>query len=570
MIESIIAAARGETKADLLLRNAQVINVLSGDIHKTDVAIHDGLVVGFGEYEAAEVIDLRGQYLSPGFMDAHVHVESSMVKVPEFARAVVPRGVTTVITDPHEIANVLGLEGVRYMLDASENIPLRVFVMMPSCVPATDMETAGARLLAADFSMLFSHPRVIGLAEVMNYPGVIYRVPEVLEKIKAAGHRPIDGHAPMLRGRDLAAYVAAGIGSDHECTTVEEAREKLQMGMHIMIRDGTTARNLDTLLPLVTPENARNCSFCTDDRHPADLLEEGSINYLVRRAIQKGLPPVTAVQLATINTARYFGLKGLGAIAPGYRADLAVLDNLRDFNVRMVFQAGRKVAEDGRYLFHPTSAMPWSLRSTINIQWLSLDFNAPVPAGVPQPRVRVIGVIPGQIITRNLVMDAAVKDGMAVADPERDLLKMAVVERHLSSGNIGVGFVQGFGLKRGAIASSVAHDSHNIVAIGASDADMATAVIEVARMRGGQAVVENDEVLASVPLPIAGLMSELPLEEVRTRIDQMTRAAHQLGCRLPDPLMTMSFLALPVIPELKLTDKGLVDVTQFKPVPLFV
>ncbi|MFH0954234.1 MAG: adenine deaminase [Verrucomicrobiota bacterium] len=569
MDESIIAAAHGEKPADLLLRNAQLINVLSGEIHPADVAVAGGRVVGFGSYEARETVDLKGQYLSPGFLDAHVHMESSMVTAPEFARAVVPRGTTTVITDPHEIANVHGLEGVRYMLETSEGLPLRVYLMLPSCVPSTDMETSGARLSASDFNLLINHPRVLGLAEVMNFPGVLRRSPEVLRKIAAAGARPVDGHAPGLSGKDLAAYIAAGVGSDHECTTAEEAREKLRMGMHIVIREGSTAHNLDALLPAVTLKNAARCSFCTDDRHPADLIAEGHINYLVKRSIQKGLDPVVAVQMATINTVRYFGLKGLGAVAPGCHADLVVIDNLVDFNIRQVYCAGRKVAEDGRYLVKAVERPRADLRSSVNVAWMDLNFDVPVPAGRSKPRVRVIGVLPGQIGTRSLVEAAAVKDGLAVSDPGRDLLKIAVVERHLASGSRSVGFIRGFGLKRGAMASSVSHDSHNIVVVGASDADMTTAVVEVARLRGGQVVVADNKVLACVPLPIGGLMSDLPLEDVRDRIEEMTAAAAGLGCTLPHPLMTLSFMALPVIPELKLTDKGLVDVAQFRIVPLF-
>ncbi|MBU1693708.1 MAG: adenine deaminase [Verrucomicrobia bacterium] len=571
MDAEMIAAARGETPADLLLKKARVVNVFSNEIHAADVAVFKGHIVGFGDYEARETVDLQNRLLCPGFIDAHVHLESSMVTAPEFARAVVPRGVTAVVTDPHEIANVLGLDGIRYMLETSEGLPLRVFVMVPSCVPATDMETSGARLTAEDFGLLFQHPRVIGLAEMMNYPGVIHRVPEVLEKLAAAEGHPIDGHAPGLSGRDLAAYIVAGIGSDHECTTLEEAREKRQLGMHIFIRDGTTARNLDALLPLVTPAAAINCSFCTDDRHPADLLREGSINWLVHRAIQKGMDPVTAIRMATLHPARYFGLNKLGAIAPGYWADLVVLDDFEHFRVAQVYQAGQKVAENQMLLAPRARAKPLRLRSSVNVQWQGLDFRVPVPEGQGErPRIRVIGLVPDQILTKSLEEEASVADGAVVADPSSDLLKIAVIERHLASGNVGVGFVRGFGLKTGAIASSVAHDSHNIVVVGASDKDMMAAVKEVARLRGGQAVVENERVLASVPLPIAGLMSDMPLEEVRDRIEAMAKAAHEMGCTLPDPLMTMSFLALPVIPELKLTDKGLVAVTKFQPVPLFV
>lgn len=563
----IIAAAHGETPVDLLLRNARLVNVLSGEIRETDVAVHDGFVVGFGPYEAKQSVDLHGQYLCPGFMDAHVHLESGMVTVPEFARAVLPSGTTTVITDPHEMANVHGLEGVRYILQTSEDLPLRVFVMAPSCVPATDMETSGSRLTAADVTLLFTHERVIGLAEMMNYPGVIHRDPGVLKKIELAGARPVDGHAPGVTGRDLAAYVAAGIGSDHESTTLEEAREKLEMGMHIMMREGTAERNLDALLPLVTPRNAARCSFCTDDRHPADLLGEGSINSLVARAIHKGLDPVTAVQMATINTARYFGLRRLGAVAPGYHADLLVIDDLRKFAIRQVYAGGVKVAEDGKYLPEHRPE-PVRLRGSVNVAWMALDFK--IPAQGASVRARVIGVVPGQIVTRALVEEMKPVNGLIEADPSRDILKIAVAERHMASGRTGVGLVKGFGLKHGAIASSVAHDSHNIVVVGTNDNDMTTAVIEIARMQGGQVVVADNEVIASVPLPIGGLMSDLPIETVRDRIEAMTAASHKLGGVLSDPLMTMSFLALPVIPELKLTDRGLVDVTQFKVVPLVV
>ena len=561
----IIAAAHGEMPVDLLLKNGRLVNVLSGEIQETDVAVHDGFVVGFGTYEARAVVDLHGRYLCPGFMDAHVHLESSMVTVPEFSRAVVPSGVTTVITDPHEMANVHGLEGVRYILQTSEGLPLRVFVMAPSCVPATDMETSGARLTAADITLLFNHERVIGLAEMMNYPGVICRDPSVLKKLEIAGARPVDGHAPGVTGRNLAAYVAAGIGSDHESTTLEEAREKLNLGMHVMIREGTAERNLDALLPLVTPKNASRCSFCTDDRHPADLLSEGSINSLVARAIHKGLDPVIAIQMATINTARYFGLRRLGAVAPGYHADLLVVDDFKTFRVHQVYAGGEKVAEDGRYL-PERKPVTSRLRGSVNVAWMALDFK--IPAAGDSVRARVIDIVPGQIVTRALSVEMKPVKGEIVADPSRDILKLAVAERHMASGNTGVGLVKGFGLKKGAIASSVAHDSHNIIVVGTNDNDMTTAVIEIARMQGGQVVVADNEIVASLSLPIGGLMSDLPLESVRDHINAMNATAAKLGCVLPDPFMTLSFLALPVIPELKLTDRGLVDVTQFKIVPL--
>ncbi|MGD8902071.1 MAG: adenine deaminase [Anaerolineae bacterium] len=566
-LEATIAVARGEEPADLLLRNAQLVNVLSGEIHAADIAIYDGKVVGFGEYSASQIVDLAGKLVCPGFMDAHVHLESSMVQPAEFARAVVPLGTTSVICDPHEIANVLGLDGVQYILDASEGLPLQVYVMVPSCVPATHMETAGAELTAADVTMLLGRDRVLGLAEMMNFPGVLYRVPEVLEKIKAAGDRPVDGHAPGLSGLDLNAYVAAGIGSDHECTTLEEAREKLRRGMHILIREGTTARNLHALLPLVTPANARLCHFCTDDRHPDTLLDadQGHLDDVVRKAIAWGLDPVTAIQMASINTAEYFQLRGVGAIAPGYRADMLVLDALETVQIAQVYAAGELVAEQGSMLASRADFPQVPLQPSVHVDLTALDFSIAAGDGP----ARVIGVIPEQVVTEELRLEPTIEDGYAVSDPARDLLKIAVIERHHRTGNVGLGLVQGVGLKRGAIASSVAHDSHNLVVIGTSDDEMKAAIAAIAEMGGGQVVIADGEVQASCALPIAGLMSDQPLEAVAAQVESLTRASRELGCTLPDPLMTMSFLALAVIPSLKLTDLGLVDVGRFEIVPLF-
>ncbi len=562
----LIEVARGAAPADTLIKNARLVNVRSGEVHEADIAIFGGRVAGIGKYEAREIIDVAGRYVCPGLIDAHVHIESSMVTVPEFARAVVPRGTTAVVTDPHEIANVLGVPGIQYMLDSSEGLPLRVYAMASSCVPATHMETSGAALEASDIERLFDHPRVIGLAEVMNFPGVFLGVPEVLAKIDTAGDRPVDGHAPGLSGLPLNAYAAAGIGSDHECTQLEEAWEKLRRGMHIFIREGTTARNLRTLLPLVTFANSVHCSFCTDDRHPEDLLSEGHIDALIRVAISEGLDPVTAIQMSTINTATYFGLRGLGEVSPGYRADLVVVEDLRDFRPRTVFVEGRVVAEADEYL-GPRPAPPAPPGSGVRVNWEAVDLMVAAEGG---RQVRVIHAIPGQIVTGQSVEQMRVEDGRLVADPARDLLKIAVIERHRATGNVGIGFVRGFGLERGAIASSVAHDNHNIVVLGASDEDILHAARVVADSGGGQAVVADGQVLASVPLPIAGLMSDLPLEEVRDRVEALAQAARGLGGTLPDPLMTMSFLALAVIPELKITDMGLVDVNDFALVPLQV
>ena len=566
-LEATISVARGEEPADLLLKNARMVNVLSGEIHPADIAVYGGKVVGFGAYQASQEIDLGGRYVCPGLMDAHVHLESSMVQPAEFARAVVPLGTTSVICDPHEIANVLGMEGVQYILDASEGLPLHVYVMVPSCVPATHMETAGAELTADDVVKLMKHERVLGLAEMMNFPGVLYRVPQVLAKLKAAGDRPVDGHAPGLSGLDLNAYIAAGVGSDHECTDPEEAREKLRRGMHILIREGTTARNLHALLPLVTPANSRLCHFCTDDRHPDTLLdtEQGHIDDVVRKALGWGLDPMTAIQMASINTAEYFRLRGVGAVAPGYRADLLVLSDLEAVKVDQVYTAGRLVAEQGSLLASSASFPQVPLRPSVHVDLRALDFT--IKAG--EGPARVIGAIPEQVVTNELRLEPTSVEGEVVADPARDILKIAVVERHRQTGNVGLGLVQGVGLKRGAIASSVAHDSHNLVIIGANDDDMRAAAAAVAEMGGGQVVLADGEVQAACPLPIAGLMSDQPLEAVAGQVEALTQAAHALGCTLPDPLMTMSFLALAVIPSLKLTDLGLVDVNRFDLVPLF-
>jgi adenine deaminase len=579
-LAKLIAVAHGDEPADLLLKNAQLVNVLSGEIHPADIAIWGRRVAGLGTYEARRELDLGGRFVCPGLMDAHVHLESSMVQPSEFARAVVPHGTTAVFCDPHEIANVLGIAGVRYILDASEGLPLSVFVMAPSCVPATHMESAGASLSAADIQEIMAHERVLGLAEMMNFPGVIFRVPDVLAKIKAAGTRPIDGHAPGLSGLDLNAYVSAGVGSDHECTDLEEAREKLRRGIHIMIREGTTARNLHSLLPLVTPSHgtgasnspklaaisgSRLCHFCTDDRHPDTLLSEGHIDDVVRQAIAGGLDPVQAIQMATINTAKYFGARRMGAVAPGWRADLLVLDDLEDFAVAQVYAGGELVAEEGRLLAAGTDLPDVPIQPSVHLDLTTLDFAIPAGDGP----ARVIGAIPEQVVTDEIRLEPTVSNGYVVSDPERDLLKIAVVERHHRTGNVGLGLVHGTGLQRGAIASSVAHDSHNIVVIGASDAEMKAAVAAIADMGGGQVVVEGGEVIAACPLPIAGLMSDRPLEEVRDQVEALTGASHALGCTLPDPLMTMSFLSLPVIPTLKLTDKGLVNVDKFDFVPLF-
>ncbi len=562
-----IRIARGEQPADLLLRTARLVNVFSGQIEQADIAIAGSKIVGVGPgYEARQVVDLAGAYVAPGFIDAHVHIESSMATPPQFARAVLPRGTTTVVTDPHEIANVHGLAGIRFMLDAAQETPLSIRVNLPSCVPATHMETAGARLEAGDLLTLLDDPGVLGLAEMMNYPGVINAAPEVLAKLWAFRGRPLDGHAPGLSGRALNAYVAAGIGSDHECTTVAEAAEKLARGLYILIREATNAHNLETLLPLVTPANSRRCCFCTDDRQPADLLDQGGIDFMVRAAIAYGIEPVTAIQMATLNTAEWFGLNDRGAVAPGRRADLLVFDRLDDLRPRQVYVGGQLAAQDGVMLAPSPASSPSPLPNSIHVAWEHVDLAIPAMGS----RVRVIGAIENQLVTEHLALEATIRDGLAVADVSRDLLKMAVIERHRASGNVGKGFIRNIGLQAGALASSVAHDHHNIVVVGADDDSMMAAARAVAAMGGGLAVAHGDNILARLALPIAGLMSDEPVEQIRRNFDQVLAAAHALGSELHDPFMAMSFMALEVIPHLKLTDLGLVDVDRFEIVPLFV
>ncbi len=565
-LQDFIRVARGRAPADLILRNARLVDVLSGDVVRTNVAVYGGRVAGLGDYGGRETIDLDGRYLCPGFIDSHIHIESTMLTPPEFARAVIPLGTTSVIVDPHEIANVLGEEGISYMLESSRGLPVTVYVMLPSCVPTTAMETSGARLDATALAPFLGRKRVLGIAEMMNYPGVLDSDREVLAKIRLAAGRPVDGHAPGLSGRDLSAYIGAGIRSDHECVTAAEALEKLRLGMHILAREGSTAKNLTELVTIVNEENSGRFSLATDDRHPPDLIREGHVNYLVRLAIGHGVPPLTAVRMATINTASHYGLVKLGAIAPGYQADMLVLDGLEQVSIASVFKRGRLVAKDGEALAFKAAKPRSVIHETVNVDVASLDRLAVPAAG---KRLKVIGVIPDQIVTEILVVKARVENGLAVSDPERDILKLAVVERHHASGNIGLGFVRGIGLKSGALASSVAHDSHNIIVVGVNDDDMRLAVLELAGMGGGAAVTAAGEVLASLPLPVAGLMSDRPLAEVAATSARTIEAAARLGCALPDPFITMSFLALPVVPKLKLTDKGLVDVNAFKLVDLF-
>jgi adenine deaminase len=559
-----ISAARGSLEADLLLRGGRVVNVFTHEIVETPVALRDGRIVGLGELPAREVVDLDGRYVCPGLIDAHVHIEISMLPPHRFADAVLPHGVTSVVCDPHEVANVLGLQGVRYMLDVSEGLDLSVLVMAPSCVPTSSMETSGAALGVEELVALADHPRVLGLAEVMNFPGVLAGSDDVLDKLRVFAGRPLDGHVPGLTGRDLQAYAGAGISSDHESVTAEEAREKLRLGMTVFLREASNARNLIDLLPAVDEHTARRCAFATDDRVPGELLRDGSIDSMVRQAIHGGLDPVTAIAMATLNPAEHYGLRDRGAVAPGRRADLFVTSDLRALPIELVVAGGRVVARDGRRL-RDSPASAAMLPGTFHVAWPpDLRLRA---AG---RRARVIGIVENQLLTTAHVEDVRVEDGMAVADPDRDMLRLSVIERHRATGNVGMGFVRGFGLRAGAMASSVANDCHNLMVVAADDEDGLIAAHAVADMDGGIAVAAGGELQAAIALPIAGLMADEAPEVVADQLDALTSAVRQLGCAVPAPFMAMSFLALPVIPHLKLTDRGLVDVDAFAFTDVFV
>ncbi|MGM9669780.1 MAG: adenine deaminase [Faecousia sp.] len=552
--QRIIAAAAGREKADLVLKNADYVNVFSGEISHGDIAVAEGLIVGMGSYSGIEEVDMTGKIVCPGFLDAHIHLESSLVSPREFARAVLPHGTTTVITDPHEITNVMGTDGIDYMLEATEDLPLDVQFMIPSCVPASPMDESGANLDYRDIDSFFEHPRVQGLAEMMNYPGVLAADSETVAKIVAsqAHHKKIDGHAPGLRGNDLNAYMAAGVYSDHECADMEDALAKLRMGQFIMIREGTAARNLEALVGLISEKYYDRCMFCTDDKHPSDLLEKGHIDYICRKAVALGADPIRTVQVACHNAARYFLLNNRGAIAPGYLGDFAVLDNLKDFHVTMVFKKGKLVCRDGQVVDFPAPHIPDYL---VNKAHDTFHLRHLTPEDFGEKRQKaVIGMIPGQIVTEDRGYASRV-------DVEKDILKMAVVERHKNTHHIGIGYLNGYGMKAGAVATSVAHDSHNIIVVGTNDADMAAAANRIAENHGGIVVVRDGEILGELKLEIAGLMSECDLVSVNAALENAKAAAHLLGVNPGvDPFMTLSFMSLPVIPTLRLTTRGVLDV----------
>lgn len=564
----LIRVAQGLEPADLVLKNAEVFHVYTGEFILCDIAIADGYIAGTGSYFGIEEIDMQGRYITPGFIDAHVHIESSMLTPYQFAKAALPCGVTTIVTDPHEIANVCGAKGIQYMLDATEQLPLNVYFMLPSCVPATDFEDSGAVLLAEDLEPFMEHPRVLGLAEVMNAPGVLQQDENVMAKLEMAGKGRIDGQAPGLTSSQLMGYAAAGITTDHECITKEQALDRLRAGIKVMLREGSAAKNMRGLLPTVNPDTAPYFMFCADDKIPAELLDSGYINYMVKTAVEEGVSVANALQIATINAARHYGIKDAGAILPGRRADLLVFDNLDEWKPRQVYKDGRLAVDNGQLLQEGRNCDSSSLEHTVNLAPVTVEsFRLPLKTEM----ANVIGLVPYQIVTNKAVLSVKRVDGCAVSDVENDILKLAVLERHHATGNIGLGLVKGFGLKRGALASTVGHDSHNLIVIGTNDEDMLAAVQELQRIGGGICIAEDGQIRGVLPLPVGGLMTNEPALMVAKQQAEMIALAREMGVpEFYSPFLTLAFLSLPVIPSLKLTDRGLVDVDSFKFIPLEV
>lgn len=565
--QRVINVARGLEKADLVIKNANIVNVLSEEIHKADIAICDDIVAGIGDnYSGIREIDVNGAFVTPSFIDGHVHLESAMVLPKEFAKTVLPAGTTTAIIDPHEISNVFGLHGISFMHEAVKNLPLDVFTMLPSCVPATPFETSGFDLNSYDLSLLIDKPWVLGIAEMMNFPGVLNLDKNVMAKLELAKSKDkrIDGHAPFLSSKDLCAYIASGVKSDHECTTPSEAIEKLRLGMYLMIREGTAAKDLEALIPVLKECNTRKCVFVTDDRHPSDLKEH--INGMVRRAVEAGVNPIKAVQCASLNTAEYFGLKNLGAVAPGYKADLLILPDLKTFKPDFVLKDGQVIVENGKLVSELEDSETPSMRGSVNVKWIEEeDFRIEAKSD----KVKAIEIIPHQLVTKSVVSQIKIENGNAVSNVDTDTLKICVIERHRATGNVGKGFVKGFNLKSGAIASTVAHDSHNMIVVGTNDYDMYVAAVELVKSQGGKVVVKDGKVLSKLPLPIAGLMSDREFGYVLEKCSELNEAVHSIGCTLEDAFMTMAFMSLPVIPELKITDKGLFDTNKFNFTDMF-
>lgn len=558
-IGRLIDVAAGRRKASLVLKNARVVNVFTQEIIPGDIAIEAGKIAGIGRYEGDERIDLCNAYALPGFIDGHVHLESALVTPSEFARAVLPRGTTSVVADPHEIANVCGIQGIRYMLEASEGIGLDVFYMLPSCVPATPHDSPGARLEAEDLLPLACENRILGLGEMMDFRGVVAARPDIIRKLKGFRNRIMDGHAPGLTGMELNAYKAAGIATDHECTTQEEMLEKIRLGFHILIREGSAAKDLDVLIRGVNERNIRRCVFCTDDRHLTDILQQGHIDNNIRQAVQTGMDPVAAIMMATLNAAECYGLKDRGALAPGYRADIAVVKDLQELQVEMVLKDGSLIARDGQFLPALKPADPAAVTGTVRIVQIQPEQLA---IRLKSRSAWIMAIEPGSLITRKVIRDVSVEDGFFVCRHPFDPVKVAVVERHKASGRVGVGLLEGFGIRNGAVASSISHDSHNLIAAGDNDRDMLIALEELARCGGGVTLSSEGKVLCTLSLPVAGLMSMEPYETVNDRLKEMLELAYRLGVKREiEPFMTLSFLALTVIPEIRITDRGVFDVT---------
>jgi adenine deaminase len=567
LLQELLEVARGHRPADFCFRGGQVINVFSGRVDQVDLAIHRGFVVGSGSYAARANVDLDGAYVCPGFIDGHLHMESTLLSPAQFCAAVLPHGTSAVVADPHEIANVLGVAGIRYFLDATEHLPLDVFFNLPSCVPASPLETSGATLRACDLHSLLPHPRIIGLAEMMNFPGVIHAVPEVVDKVLLFQDRIRDGHAPRLSGLGLNAYLTAGISSDHECTALDEAREKLDKGMVIMLREGSQSKDLAELLPVVDQHTWPRCMLVSDDCHPDDLVQEGHMNAVVNRAMSLGLDPVLAITLATWTPAAYFRISRRGAVAPGYQADFSISPTLNPWNPQRVFKRGQEVGREGRLLIDPEKWLqPQPPASPMFLSRLTVsDLAVTAQAG----KLKVIRVQEGSLLTSKILVTPKIDGGVVISDPDRDILKLVVFNRYQPDKSPSVGFIQGFGLTRGAIATTVAHDAHNIIAVGANDDDILAVVEAIRQSGGGMGIGIAGEAATMLPLPLAGLMSTWPVERVSEQLEQLKQQARSWGSPLNNPFLALSFMALGVIPELKLTDLGLVDVTTFSLVPLF-
>ncbi len=563
----VIEAALGKRVSDLLLTNCRIIDVFSSSILEGDIAIYSSFIVGINDdLSAKEKLDLKGAYVSPGFIDSHVHIESSLLPPPEYAYIVAPKGTTSVIADPHEIANVLGYEGIKFMISSSKDIPINVFFMMSSCVPATNLDTSGASIYASDMYQFKKEDTVKGLAEVMDFHSVINKVPQLMDKIALFSDMTIDGHAPQLQGKELSAYISAGIGSDHECTSFKEAKEKLSKGMYIMIREGSTARDLESLFPIISEKTRHRLLLCTDDKDPDDLYYEGHIDFILRKLIKRGVDPLIAIQMATLNPAVYFDLKRYGAIAPGFYADLVVFNDLQDIRAEIVFKKGELVAREGKLLVEK-KPLVYQLKDTVNIKRLSEDdFKIPDR----NKKVRIIKALENSLITQKLIDYVPVRNGYLESDTEKDYLKIFVIERHYGSGNIGKGFINGLGLRKGAIGSTISHDSHNMIIVGVDDISIFKAAKHLNKVGGGLVITEGNKIIEDLPLPIAGLMSDKDVMFVLEKLKKYQSIFKSLKTRLGNPFMALSFLALCVIPSLKITDQGLIDVDNFKKLSLYV